>query len=150
MVYLKCILRKSKWKDSSSYNIFCFIRFILVITDCTDNSINITVNPQPAILSYPVTIKFYANAINLNVTWENLYLYIILRNSTRTRMHGDNDGYYYLEILNITSSDATMYRAITNNGHYCDITLLVKSKLSCLIETLLYVCYFYFQKSFLR
>lgn len=100
----------------------------LTFSVCSHASINITVNPQPAILSYPVTIEFHANALSRTVTWFYAYNMSPLTNTTRTRQYKESDGYYYLEILNTTKSDETLYRAVINNNFYCDVSLSLKSK----------------------
>lgn len=99
-----------------------------VVTGCSPNSLNISIATQPAILSYPVTIKFNANAPDANVAWfygSSLYP---LKNERRTRQYGDDDGYYYLQISNTTHSDQTIYRAMINNSYYCDIELYLKRR----------------------
>lgn len=102
---------------------------LLGFTGCSNDRINITVDTQPAILSHRVTIKMYAGASSASVSWKYINSNTPLTNTTRTKLHSDNDGYFYLEILNTTKSDETMYRSAINNTYYCDITLDLKSKL---------------------
>lgn len=111
-------------------NIYSRLMTFLGFTGCSNDRINITVDTQPAILSHRVTIKMYAGASSASVSWKYINSSTLLTNTTRTKLYSDNNGYFYLEILNTTNSDETMYRVTINNTYYCDITLDLKSKLS--------------------